>query len=879
MNVLLLVLLGAGIQGPFESRVISQPCEDSYLLLLQAQTIDTRAPRILSECSARRYVIKFAHPLDAEDRELVEASGLNVEAYLPHYAYLVTGDLKAVRSMLKDGVVTWAWPYEPLWKIAPRLQAPNGYTDTLHIWLFNDAIVRDVAGRLARDFNATILSTHDGINKTILASFDFKNLLPCAALDEVRWIEPFYAPSFHNNQAQWVLQSWEINVRSVWTKGLKGQGVVASTGDAGITTDHVAFRDSNIVISDWGDFPTHRKIIAYKPSATGAVFGDMPSVMYHGTHTAGTVCGNDAYWSKNEPYDGMAPEAKLYFIDVGSTNGIAYPSDYNDMYLMPWEGNEGGRAKLMSNSWGSGGATNTYNLSSRQTDEFMWNHPDFLIFFSAGNSTPPGISTPATAKNLVTVGATQNGESANIAAGFSSLGPTTDGRIKPTLTAPGYLVSAYGGGLEGYLSLEGTSMASPAAAGACALIVQYLREGWYPTGTAGFNTRDAIEPSAALLKAMLISSTIADFPSYTIPSFKIGWGRVCIDSVLYFEGEDNKLYLYDNKIGIETGNEAVYTVDVTGQAWPLRVTLVWTDFPGDPAASKQLVNDLDLEAVSPSGKTFKGNVFAGSFSVPAGAKDAANVEECLRISSPEKGTWQIKIKGGNVPQGPQPYALVITGMFDTHEPRLTLKGVRIDDSSSTTPNGALDPAESVLLYPRFYNEGDASAENVEITLSTSDSLLTVIDDFSSYGSIEPGTLAEGEGFRVELSPQAEPDMNVKLEALVGMAGKAYLDIIDFYLIVGRSGVTELSDARTPVLTCPGIIRGNADLSLTLYSSREVDIELFDCSGRKAGISFKTRLGRGTHVLPLAAGDLRGVFFINVSTGDWKDVKKIIILGE
>lgn len=884
MSVLLLFLVGAGVQGPFFSKTNPQSYADSHLLLLQTDTVDTREPSGLSGFSTRRFVIKFAHPPDAGDRAFAEASGLKLEGYLPRYAYLVSGDISDVQRLLDSKAISWASPYEPLWKIAPRLCESDGYSDTIHIWLFNDASAKAVAERLERDFHATVYSTHDGMNKTILAFFEYENLLSIAALDDVRWIEPFYAPSFQNDQAQWVLQSWQENVRSVWARGLQGRGVITSTGDAGITTTHVAFRDSNIVISDWGDFPTHRKIIAYKPSAAGAVFGDMPAVYYHGTHTAGTVCGNDSYWGKSEPYDGMAPEAKLYFVDVGSTQGIAYPDDYNDMYLMPWQGNEGGKAKFMSNSWGSGGTTNSYDLSCRQTDEFMWNHPDFLILFSAGNSTPPGIITPATAKNVVTVGATLNGESASIPAGFSSTGPTQDGRTKPTITAPGYLVSAYGGSNEGYLSLEGTSMSCPATAGACALLVQYLREGWYPSGTPGFNVKDSIEPSAALLKAMLITSTIADFPSYTIPDFKIGWGRVCIDSVLYFQSEGDKvdgekeLCVYDHSVGLQTDDEAIYTVDVTGQAWPLRVTLVWTDYPGDPAASKQLVNDLDLEATSPSGKIYKGNVFTNNFSTTGGTKDAVNVEECLRISSPETGTWSIKIRAANTPQGPQPYALVITGMFSAGQPELVLRGFRINDSASVEPNQALDPAESAMLYPRLYNAGDAIAENVEVTISTTDSLLTITDDYSSYGSIEPGKLAEGEGFPVELSTLAEPDTKIKMQALVSIANKAYLDIFDFYVIVGRCDVDESRACKKPEIVCPGIVSGKTCLSLTLHASERVKVELFDASGRKAGSILNSRLAEGSYSLPLDIKG-RGVYFVSMSAGDYREVSKIIVLGE
>ena len=82
---------------------------------------------------------------------------------------------------------------------------------------------------------------------------------------------------------------------------------------------------------------------------------------------------------------------------------------------------------------------------------------------------------------------------------FSSRGPSFDGRIKPDLLAPGeYIISAHSDGdpasfqcgtqapqlanAAARLSNAGTSMATPTAAGLAALVQQYYREGFYPSG-------------------------------------------------------------------------------------------------------------------------------------------------------------------------------------------------------------------------------------------------------------------------------------------------------------------------------------------------------------------------------------------------------------
>ena len=63
------------------------------------------------------------------------------------------------------------------------------------------------------------------------------------------------------------------------------------------------------------------------------------------------------------------------------------------------------------------------------------------------------------------------------------------------------------------------------------------------------------------------------------------------------------------------------TYELSGQiasnGLPFRVTLAWTDAPGNPAVQtgSQLVNDLDLQVIL-GGVTYKGNVFAQNVSVP-----------------------------------------------------------------------------------------------------------------------------------------------------------------------------------------------------------------------------------------------------------------------
>jgi hypothetical protein len=68
------------------------------------------------------------------------------------------------------------------------------------------------------------------------------------------------------------------------------------------------------------------------------------------------------------------------------------------------------------------------------------------------------------------------------------------------------------------------------------------------------------------------------------------------------------------------------------------------------AAGVQLVNDLDLEVVTPSGMTYRGNVFAGGYSATGGSADRRNTVECVYLPTSEAGGYTVRVRGYNVPQ-------------------------------------------------------------------------------------------------------------------------------------------------------------------------------------------------------------------------------------
>jgi subtilisin family serine protease len=361
-----------------------------------------------------------------------------------------------------------------------------------------------------------------------------------------------------------------------------------------------------------------------------------------------------------------------------------------------------------SNSWGAA-AAGEYTSDSQKVDQFVWNYPNMVILFSAGNAgidangngyvDEDSLDAPGTAKNCITAGASDNerisggynpggpcytwngcwpgdyptnptrddrlSDSRQELAAFSSRGPTADGRIKPDVVAPGTnilstrssYISSNGWGAYSnskYMYMGGTSMSTPLIAGAATLVREYYIE-----------QRGHTSPSAALVKATLINSAV-DITGYgnlsqeagkPIPNMHEGWGRVSVGSTTLGQR------IFHDGDSLTTGLFTTYNYQIALSAVPLKVTLAWSDYPGALPAGG-LVNNLNLEVTAPDGTTlYRGNNFSGGWSFPGGSADSVNNVESVYIQNPAVGQWTIRVKGFNVPQGPQPFALVATAWF------------------------------------------------------------------------------------------------------------------------------------------------------------------------------------------------------------------------
>ena len=468
---------------------------------------------------------------------------------------------------------------------------------------------------------------------------------------------------------------------------------------------------------DWGQ----RKLVEYydmwsQDSSIGCP--DTSGASDHGTKVTPTATGNcsldaegvatqtDAANSDGDQ-DGNAPGAKLVFQDHANFGYHGEGGDLGELFDLAYDNTclDGDcHIDAHNNSWGSGG--NIYENDSFAGDRALWRRQHGVIIASLGNSGNGSYGNslaPATAKNVIGVGGGADC-SADVMWGGSSRGPAGDGRLKPDVVATSEGVtttdndgdnSNTNGGCAQSSTSNGTSYAGPVVTGLAGLVLQYLNDGFYPSGVATpFDTR---EPSGPLMKAMLINTaqrmtdTIsAERNGVGWPNMDQGWGFVVLENSLFFTGDARKLWVYDDRVGVDASGFAstrTFSRKVTSSSEPLKVTLVWYDSehaggcgPGVPC----LNNDLDLSIFEPiGGDSWTTTLMAGTAGhevprtvVPAGPAGAGQtltdngpddlnpVEQIIIYDPTPDRVYEITVTASNTPDGSIPFALVVTGAIE-----------------------------------------------------------------------------------------------------------------------------------------------------------------------------------------------------------------------
>ncbi len=701
-------------------------------------------------------LVKFSGPVGSGERETLAAAGYAVIATYPIGGFLVRPAAGRVAEDLTSlDRVIWVGPFHPYFKIHERLAEawalddPRPFLGADPGWGLRFVVgLHEESGRPAVEDSVaaapgalSLLPTRGPIRVRVDAGRFQSFLTSVAALPQVAFIEPWLPVTVFNDENVQTGQSGSCNDNGsespntpIFNHGITGWGSRLVVADTCTDTNEGWFYDDMLdrlpahepnapwtaVPADWAQ----RKIVEYYDMYSGdSTIGCAGSVGCgsgcpdHGTHVGGTMvanCNLDPEGiatatnpaNSNGDNDGMAPGAKLFVQDLGNGT-LDYLNvdggDLGELLTVAFQNTcQGGSCFIdaHNNSWGA--PSDQYQSIASSADAALWDLKNLLVVVSAGNSGSGfnTIGTPGVAKNVVAVGNAENC-SVNDIRLTSSRGDTSDGRLKPDVMATGGSVTSAqndgngttttNGGCQ-LLTIGGTSMASPTVAGLSALMLQYFRDGFYPSGSK--NAADSRDLSGPLRKALLINSAQrmtgvdAERSGVTWPNMDQGWGYVVLDNALYFSGDARNLWVHDEVSGVDVSGTASLSFQrrVTSAAQPLKVTLSWYDVEHSGSCGGGMpcmLNDLDLTVTNESNAVvYRTTLVAGTTGhvvprtlVPSApgvgqtttnnGPDDLNTTEQIIVYSPTLGAiYTFTVTAANTPNGPIPFGLVATGALD-----------------------------------------------------------------------------------------------------------------------------------------------------------------------------------------------------------------------
>jgi hypothetical protein len=766
---LLLCALASAPSSPGDVAARGFPAPDANTIFLREGSVDTRpsapqrgiVPRLRQQATSapQLWLIQLAGPVRDAWLDELGRLGLRIVQYIPANAYVVWGDGTAVASLaaLEGGgrPVRWSGPYHPAYRLEGSLQraAATRAADVpvpIAVQVYNHPGAEATIARLEA-LSATMLMTPTRAANLVTLALE----LPAGQLEAVAgWadvvnVEPWSAPQLLDERQGQIIAG---NLSGTQPSGPSYLSWLAAKG---FPTDPARYPIVDVVDDgiDNGsaETPGHPDFylngakpgasrIASLRNCTADAAAD--GVGGHGTVNAGAVAGyNDqagAPFVDGAGYSyglGIAPYARVSGTKIFNNSGFSDISRCGT-YVAIVAASQAAGAQITSDSWGFN--AQTYNVFAQIYDGLTRDgapavpgNQQMLHVFAAGNNGRSGASTitsPATAKNVLSVGATENvrengvpdgggftaADSADDIGTYSSRGPvgpaSTDGRIKPDIVAPGTHVQGpasqvagfNGNGITGgvdspyypdgqtlYTWSTGTSHSAPAVAGAAALAYEYYGRVLAP----------GQEPSPAMLKALLIGSARylgGVGAGGTLPSNSQGWGGANLGRL--FDGAPR--YLIDQSVTF-AGSGQVQQVDlsVADPGKPLDITLAWTDAPGATTGAPY-VNDLNLE-VKVGGVLYRGNVFSGAFSTEGGSADARNNVERVTLPAGASGSVSVRVVAANIAGDGVP------GDLDTTDQDFALVV-----TNGTT--GAVNPQPSVSTLSRA--AAQVGEEGFELTV-------------------------------------------------------------------------------------------------------------------------------------------------------------------
>jgi subtilisin-like proprotein convertase family protein len=469
------------------SKPLKQLMHDSHAILLENAFIDTDAKlnlpipnNLRAQGDPGAYIVQARSAISPAFRSLLASAGATMVSYIPNNAYLVSATEAIANELAANPLVQAVVPYEPYYKVQAPLLAladqPLPANVQLNLALFpNNA---DATIQQIEQLGGILISKQES-----LAGYPVVKVEPppdwtaVAQLPGVHIVEPYFRRSLANDLARPTL------------------GVAA---DSLVSSNYMNLTGSNVMVqvNDSGIDITHPDFMINGPGSATRVFYNNPGEGIdtdgHGTHVAGIIAGGGfestnvnnaagqytmpAYkgiFGTNLQFRGKAPLANMFAMD------------YQDDDLTLQETAAMTNALISNNSWDFAGDFDydleaaSYDAATRDALPFTTGPQPVMFVFSAGNdgggaafgvgnNNPDSIDSPATAKDVMTVGALEEDrdvtnevtnadgtvsmiwqpqtDNPDAVPGFSSSGNVgigtegTFGRYKPDVVAPGTFV-------------------------------------------------------------------------------------------------------------------------------------------------------------------------------------------------------------------------------------------------------------------------------------------------------------------------------------------------------------------------------------------------------------------------------------------------------
>lgn len=467
-----------------------------------------------------------------------------------------------------------------------------------------------------------------------------------AARDEVRQIQLDRKMTFEMDSAR----------AAFGTDKAQLDFAVDGNNELGSCPDATSYCADDVVVAvlDSGVDPTHVDLDGGKvlksmhcadlPCISGAI-----GTGSHGTHVGSIIAGEG---EANPANRGVAPGAALVNVDVGMDAGANQSAvDAGLEWILANKDTYG--IDVMNASLASTGLTDGTDSTSRLINRAV--AAGISTFVSAGNAGPAAatVSSPGVAKFALTVGAMNDLQDADYntplgfnLAPFSSRGPTSDGRTKPDIAAPGVHITAAEYGYYGnnwshtsYATHSGTSMSSPFAAGVGALMLD-ADPSLVSAGTACAGDDTSVECNDGVVDASMsfplkdkLQQTALDWGPAG-PDSEYGFGRLdayaAIDAASALVGTGGPgvpRHTFSEGSLSGTGAVADHPISVTNTNYPISITLVMPSWTG---------------ATTPD--------FAVTLLDPSGAQVAANTwrldirQENLGFMPTVAGTYTVRVR-------------------------------------------------------------------------------------------------------------------------------------------------------------------------------------------------------------------------------------------